>query len=94
MNFNSSSFAVFMLAVGLLYVFTQLAFRPRWPQNLMLLLASFGFYAAWDKQFLFLILISTAGDYICGLAMKHRKPTAWNAYDRTSKGVENHWLCS
>jgi len=79
MNFNSSTFAVFMLVVGLLYVLTQLAFRPRWPQNLMLLLASYGFYAAWDKQFLFLILISTAGDYVCGLAMKHRTPTVRNS---------------
>lgn len=79
MNFNSGSFVVFMLIVGLLYVITQLAFKRRGPQNFMLLLASYWFYASWDRQLLFLILISTACDYVCGLAMRDRKPPARGA---------------
>ena len=80
MNFNSGSFVVFMLVIGLLYVITQLAFKRRGPQNFMLLLASYWFYASWDRQFLFLILLSTACDYVCGLAMRDRRPPARGAW--------------
>ena len=39
---------------------------PRRGQNLLLLIASYVFYAAWDWRFLFLLLLSTLVDYTVG----------------------------
>jgi D-alanyl-lipoteichoic acid acyltransferase DltB (MBOAT superfamily) len=59
--FNSSTFVVFFALVYLLY----LASSHR-KQNLILLIASYIFYASWDWRFLSLILISTLADFILG----------------------------
>lgn len=40
---------------------------PRRGQNVLLLAASYYFYACWDYRFLSLIVISTVIDYVCGL---------------------------
>ena len=65
MLFNSWTFVVFFLVVYLAY--TRLNLRA---QNLLLLLASYTFYAYWDYRFLALILISTATDYCCARSME------------------------
>jgi len=60
MLFNSLEFAVFFFIVYSLY----LLLKHR-GQNIMLLLASYVFYGAWDWRFLFLIWISTFLDFFC-----------------------------
>ncbi|NES83468.1 MAG: hypothetical protein F6K10_19795 [Moorea sp. SIO2B7] len=62
MIFNSVEFFVFLAVTYLLY--RILSFRG---QNLMLLVASYIFYGWWDERFLFLIVLSTAVDFCCGL---------------------------
>lgn len=61
MNFHSWSFAFFFIVVYVTYLFL----RRHW-QNRMLLAASYFFYGFWDWRFLFLIMISTMTDYVCG----------------------------
>lgn len=68
MNFVSTQFALFFVAVFLVYWLL-----PRRGQNLFLLLASWVFYAAWDWRFLGLILLSTGVDFVCGERI-HRAP--------------------
>jgi len=62
MLFNSIEFIYFFLAVYILY----LLLNHKW-QNVMLLVASYVFYGAWNWKFLSLIAISTLVDYFCGL---------------------------
>jgi len=61
MVFNSLHFVVFFLVVYPLYR----VLRHR-AQNLMLVAASYYFYAAWDWRFLFLLIGSTVIDYSVG----------------------------
>ena len=58
MLFNSYIFLSFMAVVYALY----LVLKPR-QQNVMLLVASYMFYGAWDWRFCSLLLISTVIDY-------------------------------
>lgn len=68
MLFNSFSFLVFLPIVFALY---WLAGPGRLRmQNILLLLASYFFYACWDWRFLFLLLFSTLLDYYTGLKME------------------------
>ena len=64
MLFTSLQFAVFFIIVY--GVYTLLKHRQ---QNIMLLVASYIFYGAWDWRFLFLIFISTVFDYFFGAAI-------------------------
>lgn len=64
MAFNSIQYAV-LLAV----VFVLNRFLPRRGQNVMLLVASYLFYAAWDWRFLSLLVVSTLVDFLVGGAM-------------------------
>jgi D-alanyl-lipoteichoic acid acyltransferase DltB (MBOAT superfamily) len=65
MLFNSLSFAVFLPIVFLLYWFvTNKSLKL---QNILLLIASYYFYACWDWRFLFLLMFSTFLDYFTGL---------------------------
>ena len=67
MLFNSLSFAVFLPVVFILYWFvTNKDLRI---QNLLLLAASYFFYASWDYRFLFLLIFSTLLDYFSGIKM-------------------------
>ncbi|MFS4417354.1 MBOAT family O-acyltransferase [Maribacter sp. 2307ULW6-5] len=71
MLFNSLEFFLFFPAVFLLYWAlnnTRLVY-----QNIVLLVSSYVFYGWWDWRFLFLIVISTLGDYYIGkeLGKKH-----------------------
>jgi D-alanyl-lipoteichoic acid acyltransferase DltB (MBOAT superfamily) len=69
MLFNSFDFAIFLVLCLSFYFALQVAGSRR-GQNLMLLLASYLFYAAWDWRFLGLIAISTGVDYYVGLALQ------------------------
>ena len=64
MYFNSLEFAIFLpIVFGLVWALPRRAVSIR---NVVLLLASYVFYAFWDWRFLSLILISSAVDYIVG----------------------------
>lgn len=67
MLFNSLSFALFLPVIFLLYwLVVNKNFRN---QNILLLVASYFFYACWDWRFLFLLIFSTLLDYYTGLKM-------------------------
>lgn len=68
MLFNSISFLVFFPIVFILYWFVA-NYDLKW-QNLLLLAASYYFYACWDYRFLFLLIFSTCLDYFTGLKME------------------------
>ncbi|WP_434036732.1 MBOAT family O-acyltransferase [Formosa sp. 4Alg 33] len=71
MLFNSIDFAVFLPIVFILYWFvcnTKLGI-----QNILIVLASYLFYAWWDWRFLSLILFSTIVDYSIGLALSKQE---------------------
>lgn len=68
MLFNSLGFAFFLPTVFLLYWFA-VGKNLKW-QNLLLLFASYFFYACWDWRFLFLLIFSTLLDYFTGLKMQ------------------------
>ena len=71
MLFNSISFAIFLPIVFFLYWFVMnksLKF-----QNILLLVASYFFYACWDWRFLFLLIFSTFLDYYTGLKMAENR---------------------
>lgn len=67
MFFNSINFAIFLPIVYLCYWFV---FNKSLKlQNILLLVASYFFYACWDWRFLFLLFFSTFLDYFTGLKM-------------------------
>ena len=72
MVFNSLQFLWFFAIVYTVYrvlpAVTSVA-RAHRGQNVLLLVASYYFYAAWDYRFLALLLASTVVDYACGRAM-------------------------
>lgn len=65
MLFNTIDFALFLPAVFIVY--WLIGSKNRAFQNLLLLAASYFFYACWDYRFLFLLIFSTLLDYISGL---------------------------
>ncbi len=71
MLFNSFSFLLFLPIVFTLYWWVNK--RGLQLQNLLLLVASYFFYACWDWRFLFLLLFSTALDYFTGIKMEEAK---------------------
>jgi alginate O-acetyltransferase complex protein AlgI len=78
MLFNSFEFLLFLPVTVVLYYL--LPWRWRW---LLLLVASYIFYASWDAKYLLLILITTATTYWTGGRMarekekEKRKPWMW-----------------
>ncbi len=66
MLFNSLEFTIFLPIVFLLY---WLLARSVKQQNLLLLVASYIFYAWWDWRFLALLWFSSCVDYYVGLAL-------------------------
>ena len=70
MLFNSIDFAIFLPIVFILYWFV---FRSLKSQNVLLIVASYTFYAWWDWRFLGLIIVSTLIDYSIGLAIDNQK---------------------
>ena len=80
MLFNSLHFALFFPIVFLLY---WLATKGKLKsQNILLLVASYFFYACWDYRFLFLLMFSTLLDYFTGLKMS----------DAKNKGSKRFWF--
>lgn len=71
MLFNSISFAIFLPIVFFLYWF--MTNKNLKLQNLLLLVASYYFYACWDWRFMFLLMFSTFLDYYTGLKIKESK---------------------
>jgi alginate O-acetyltransferase complex protein AlgI len=69
MLFNSLSFAIFLPIVFALY--WLIPRRHIKMQNILLLVASYYFYACWDYRFLFLLMFSTLLDYFSGLMMEN-----------------------
>lgn len=79
MLFNSLHFAIFLPVVFLLYWFA--AKEKLKLQNVILLFASYFFYACWDWRFMFLLLFSTLLDFFSGIkiheAKTPRKKSLW-----------------
>ena len=80
MLFNSISYLVFLPLVFALYWLVNK--RSLSVQNILLLVASYVFYAFWDWRFLFLLIFSTALDYCTGLLM----------HDAPNKRVKTFWF--
>jgi len=80
MLFNSLNFGLFLPIVFLLYWFC--VGRRLKAQNLLLLVASYFFYACWDWRFLFLLVFSTLLDYSTGLKM----------FTAETKGKKTFWF--
>lgn len=71
MLFNSIDFAIFLPIVFILYWFV---FQKNLKgQNVLIVIASYVFYAWWDWRFLFLIVFSTLVDYTVGLLLPKQK---------------------
>ena len=62
MLFNSISFAIFLTIVFILHWFVMN--KNSYSQNILLVIASFVFYALWDWRFLLLMVISKGIDFI------------------------------
>ncbi len=79
MLFNSLDFAIFLPIVFFLYWFATKGNLK--AQNILLLVASYFFYACWDWRFLFLLVFSTLLDYYTGLrihdAENRKKKLFW-----------------
>ena len=80
MLFNSIHFAFFLPVVLILYWF--LSNKPVKFQNILLLVASYFFYACWDWRFLFLLIFSTLLDYFTGIKMS----------DARNKSIKKFWF--
>jgi D-alanyl-lipoteichoic acid acyltransferase DltB (MBOAT superfamily) len=74
MLFNSIDFAIFLPIVFLLYWFV--VNRNLRLQNILIITASYVFYAWWDWRFLSLIIFSTVTDYLVGLGLKKQENKA------------------
>lgn len=80
MLFNSLSFAIFYPIVFILYWLLNKKLKV---QNVLLLIASYYFYACWDWRFLFLLMFSTLLDFFTGIKMetdlKRKKFWFWSS---------------
>ncbi len=73
MLFNSLDFAIFLPIVFILYWFVTN--KSLSLQNLLIIVASYAFYAWWDWRFLALIAFSTLVDYVIGNTLKSTQVT-------------------
>lgn len=80
MLFNSLSFAIFLPIVFILYWFV--CNKSLRQQNILLVVASYFFYACWDWRFLFLLVFSTVLDYFSGVKMAEAK----------NQKIKNFWF--
>ena len=81
MLFNSLSFALFLPI--LFFCYWYLTNKKLIFQNILLLGASYFFYACWDYRFLFLLIFSTLLDFFTGLKMQ----------DAKTANVKKRWFC-
>lgn len=81
MLFNSLNFAIFLPIIFVLYWFVTK--RNLHFQNMLLLVASYFFYASWDWRFMFILIGSTLLDYFTGIkiheaqSQAHKKFWLW-----------------
>jgi alginate O-acetyltransferase complex protein AlgI len=80
MFFNSLDFAIFLPVVFILYWFA--AKGNLRLQNILLLLASYFFYACWDWRFMFLLIFSISLDYYTGIKI----------YESSTPRKKKFWL--
>ncbi len=80
MLFNSVHFAIFLPIVFAIYWFATKG-NVKF-QNIILLMASYFFYACWDYRFLFLLMASTSLDYYTGIKI----------FDAADKKSKKFWL--
>lgn len=80
MLFNSLQYLLFLPLVFAVYWLVNS--RSLKLQNLLLLVASYYFYACWDWRFLFLLMFSTGLDYYTGLKM----------YDAPNAQMKKFWF--
>jgi len=66
MTFNSVAFALFLPLIFVLYWFLP---QKRFPQNILLLAASYLFYGWWDYRFLSLLFLCSVITYLLGLGL-------------------------
>lgn len=78
MLFNSVDFAIFLPIVYLIY--WCLKNKNLKAQNILILIASYLFYAWWDWRFLILIIFSTLVDYFIGLAIHKQTNLDYRKY--------------
>lgn len=71
MYFNSLYFFVFLIIV--FAVHWGVAKNAKTIQNCILLIASYFFYSCWDWRFLFLLIFSTALDFLSGIYIENAK---------------------
>lgn len=71
MLFNSTSFAIFLPIIFFLHWFV--AKNNIRLQNILLLIASYYFYACWDWRFLFLLVFTIVLDYSTGIKMSEAR---------------------
>ena len=76
MLFNSFSYALFLPLVFILFWLPLLKNRRDVWQNVVLLLASYVFYASWNWRFAFLIAITTASSFLCGILIDKNRAKA------------------
>lgn len=74
MLFNSLQYLLFLPLVFILYWWA--CGRDYKKQNILLLFASYFFYACWDWRFLFLLIFSTLLDFYTGLKMSEANRTS------------------
>ncbi|RZJ28860.1 MAG: MBOAT family protein, partial [Flavobacterium sp.] len=74
MLFNSIDFAMFLPVVFALY---WMANKRLGVQNILLLAASYFFYACWDWRFLFLLVFSTFLDFYTGQKIHQSESARW-----------------
>jgi alginate O-acetyltransferase complex protein AlgI len=79
MLFNSLSYALFLPVVFIIY--WQLNNNLK-RQNILILIASYFFYACWSYKFLFLLIFSTLLDYVAGIKI----------FQAPSKSIKKAWL--
>ncbi|MCM1213718.1 MAG: hypothetical protein NC331_00460 [Lachnospiraceae bacterium] len=68
MSFNSIAFAIFLPIVFVIYWSI-----PKKYQWIVLLISSYYFYMCWNAKYVFLILLTTAVSYSCGLLLEKTK---------------------
>jgi D-alanyl-lipoteichoic acid acyltransferase DltB (MBOAT superfamily) len=76
MLFNSFEYALFLPLVWVLFWLPIGRNRALW-QNLVLLIASYIFYCAWDWRFAFLIALTSLSSYGTGILIEKKRKKLW-----------------
>lgn len=76
MLFNSFSYALFLPIVFVLFWLPIGRKRELW-QNLVLLVSSYVFYAAWDWRFAILIAITSLSSFGAGIMIENKRSKLW-----------------